>query len=207
MSRFRISRVKMFAALLVLCVLSPYCLAQVPGVCASSGTAPDIVVVGYINHGPMQPTVNAIKDVTAKYGDKVAVTWIDMSTNQGQAYAQQHGLSAHLTILINGKYQYTVNGKQVAFQWFEGQQWTKADLDAVISATVNGNNNAGSTPTPVKPASSLPAVQPPTKGASATTSNLTSTGQATSTPSTPGFEAVFALAGLLAVAYVVRRMR
>ena len=155
----------------------------------------------------MQPTVNAIKDVTAKYGDKVAVTWIDMSTNQGQAYAQQHGLSAHLNILINGKYQYTVNGKQVAFQWFEGQQWTKADLDAVISAIVNGNNNTGSTPTPVKPASSLPAVQPPTKGASATTSNLTSTSQATSTTSTPGFEAVFALTGLLAVAYVVRRMR
>ena len=30
-----------------------------------------VVVAGYMNHGPLQPTVQAIKDVLAKYGDKV----------------------------------------------------------------------------------------------------------------------------------------
>ena len=36
-----------------------------------------------------------------------------------------------MNVIINGKYTYQVNGKDVTFQWFEGQQWTKADLDAI----------------------------------------------------------------------------
>ncbi|MGA7677864.1 MAG: hypothetical protein WCA51_05785 [Dehalococcoidia bacterium] len=91
-----------------------------------------VVVAGYINHGPLQPTVEAIKEVLAKYGDKVNVTWVDLATAQGQNYFKEHGLTAHMNVIINGKYEYQVNGKNVIFQWFEGQQWTKQDLDAVL---------------------------------------------------------------------------
>ena len=98
--------------------------------------AVNVVVAGYINHGPLQPTVQAIKDVMAKYGNKVNVTWIDLGTSTGAAYFKANNLSAHMNVIINGKYTYVVNGKSVTFQWFEGQQWTKADLDAVISSLV-----------------------------------------------------------------------
>lgn len=96
-----------------------------------------VVVAGYINHGPLQPTVRAIKEVIANYGDKVAVTWIDMATPQGESYFKEHGLTAHMNVIVNGTSNYQVNGKNVDFQWFEGQQWNKKDLDTVLSNLVN----------------------------------------------------------------------
>jgi hypothetical protein len=100
-------------------------------------TSPVIVVIaGYINHGPMQPTVHAIKEVLSKYDDKVAVTWIDLATTEGQSYFQDHGLTAHMNVIINGTSRYQVNGKTVDFEWFEGQQWTETDLDAVLANLV-----------------------------------------------------------------------
>jgi hypothetical protein len=108
----------------------------------TSTTAPNpnavkVVVAGYMSHGPLTPTVQAIKDVLAKYGDKVAVTWVDLGTKEGAAYFKQNGLTAHMNVIINGKYTYEVNGKTVTFQWFEGQQWNKADLDAVLASLVS----------------------------------------------------------------------
>lgn len=99
-------------------------------------TPVSVVVAGYINHGPMQPTVSAIKEVLAKYDDKVAVTWIDLATTEGQSYFQEHELTAHMNVLINGSSRYQVDGKTVDFEWFEGQQWTETDLDAVLANLV-----------------------------------------------------------------------
>ena len=104
---------------------------------ANSSTEVSVVVAGYYNHGPMQPTTQVIKQVTAKYGDKVTVTSIDLATKEGEDYFQKNGLTAHMTVIIDGKYQYHVNGKDVTFQWFEGQQWSKQDLDAVLSSLVS----------------------------------------------------------------------
>jgi len=100
-------------------------------------TPVSVVVAGYINHGPLQPTVRAIKEVLSKYGDKVAVTWIDLATTEGQSYFQDHGLTAHMNVIINGSSTYQVDGKTVDFEWFEGQQWTEKDLDAVLASLVN----------------------------------------------------------------------
>ncbi len=139
--------IQVFIALLLL-------LAQVSSVAADNSV--NIVVVGDISHGPMQPTVKAIKNVTAKYGDMVNVTWMDMGTTEGMQYAQEHGLSAHLNILINGKYSYTYNGKEIVFQWFEGQQWTKEDLDAVIAGILSNSssiNTVNESKVPVFPTS------------------------------------------------------
>jgi hypothetical protein len=96
-----------------------------------------VVIAGYINHGPMQPTVRAIKEVLSKYDDKVAVIWIDLATTPGQSYFQEHGLTAHMNVIINGTSRYQVDGKTVDFEWFEGQQWTKTDLDTVLANLVN----------------------------------------------------------------------
>ena len=107
----------------------------------SSPTVPtnpvSVVIVGYINHGPLQPTVSAIKEVLAKYDDKVAVTWIDEATTQGQSYCQEHGITAHMNVIINGTTRYQVDGKTVVFEWFEGQQWAREQLDEVLATLIN----------------------------------------------------------------------
>jgi hypothetical protein len=97
-----------------------------------------VVVAGYLNHGPMQPTVRAIKEVLDNYGDKVDATWIDLGTKDGVNYFKENNLSAHMNVIINGKYTYDVNGKEVTFQWFEGGQWTSQDLDTVIANLLSG---------------------------------------------------------------------
>jgi hypothetical protein len=128
---------KIFQAVCTLCLIS---LAY--GAFAASTDKVNIDVAGMINHGPMQPTVEAIKEVTSKFGDKVTVNWIDTTTEDGQKYLQDHGLSAHLNILINGNYRFNLDGKDVTFQWFEGQYWTKEDLDAVINDVLSNNGKA-----------------------------------------------------------------
>jgi hypothetical protein len=119
----------------------------------SSGNQVNVIVFGYIAHGPMQSTIDAIRNVTAKYGNAVNVTWIDLNTQEGQQYSQQTGLSAHMNILINGAYEYTLNGKTVTFQWFEGGTWTQSDLDAVISSLLNNSGNPPASPAKVNPSS------------------------------------------------------
>lgn len=105
---------------------------------ALGGGTVDVVVAGYIGHGPMQPTVRAIREVLAKHGDAVTVTWMDLETEEGRTYFRLHGLSAHLNVIIGGSFEHSVDGRTVTFQWFEGQLWTKEDLDRVISGMVGG---------------------------------------------------------------------
>ena len=69
---------KLILLIFAFCILS---LTNVNGAYAAGKV--DVVVVGDINHGPMQPTINAIKEVTAKYGDQVNVTWVDLDTAEG----------------------------------------------------------------------------------------------------------------------------
>ena len=82
----------------------------------------------------MQPTIQAINEILLNYGDKLNVKWVDLETTEGADYFKENGLSAHLNVIINGSYEYTVEGRDVLFQWFEGEQWTKEDLDTVISS-------------------------------------------------------------------------
>jgi len=110
--------------------------APTPSTQAAPG-AVKVVVAGYMHHGPLAPTVQAIKDVLAKYGNKVDVTWVDLGTKDGAAYFKANNITAHMNVIINGKVTYKVNGKDVTFQWFEGQQWTRQDLDTVLASLVS----------------------------------------------------------------------
>ena len=130
---------KIFSVACIVCLM-----ALVNGAFAASDTGDkvNIDVAGYINHGPLQPTVNAIKDVISKYEDKLNVKWIDLATDEGEKYFADHGLTAHMNVLINGEYKYRVDGKEVDFEWFEGQNWSKSDLDTVINDVLSNNGNA-----------------------------------------------------------------
>ena len=90
--------------LFALALVAPVALvAPMHGVDAASDAKVDVVVAGVQGaaHAPMQPTIDAIKEVLSKYGDRISVTWIDMDSAQGKAYYSAHGLSAHMNILIN----------------------------------------------------------------------------------------------------------
>jgi len=128
--------------LLVACIVCLMALMNGAFAASNTGDKVNIDVAGYINHGPLQPTVNAIKDVISKYEDKLNVKWIDLETEDGQKYFQDHDLSAHMNVLINGKYKYKVDGKDVDFEWFEGQNWNSDDLDAVINDVLSNNGKA-----------------------------------------------------------------
>jgi hypothetical protein len=105
----------------------------------SASNSPSVVkvaVVGYLTHEPLQATVQSIKDSLAKYGDGVEITWYDTGTTGGSVYAELHGLTAHMNIVIDGKCGFQVDGRTVTFQGFEGEQWTRQDLNAVLAGLV-----------------------------------------------------------------------
>jgi hypothetical protein len=95
-----------------------------------------VVIVGVINHEPLKETVDKIKEVLAKYGDKLDITWIDSDTVYGGVYAATNDLKAHMNIVINDQCTCKVNDKDITFQGFEGGQWTMQDLDAVLVSLV-----------------------------------------------------------------------
>ena len=50
---------------------------------SNSSTVVRVVVVGYLNHEPLQPNVQSTKDTLAKYSDKVEISSYDTSTTGG----------------------------------------------------------------------------------------------------------------------------
>ena len=97
----------------------------------------DILVIGYVEHGPLQPSVRTVKEIAEKYGDQVKLTIMNSLTKEGEKTMKKYKLDAHFNILINGKYKYEINGKEVVFQWFVEQGWTGNDLDTVIKNQID----------------------------------------------------------------------
>jgi hypothetical protein len=109
---------------------------------ATFGGDPVKVDVLYMNHGPLQPTIEDIKSVVAEYGPRVAVAWHDVDTDEGKKFMAAKKLSGHipLVIWVNDSYRQRVEGKDVAFTgfpsgsgpaFFQGK-WTVAELHEVI---------------------------------------------------------------------------
>jgi hypothetical protein len=101
-----------------------------------------------LDHSPIRPAVQEVKDVAAEYGDKVTVQSYNFDTPEGAAFAQEHDLTEHtpIAIFVNGKMEFELDGRPVKFHSFpqnggtdmvaEGQ-WTMADLRAVLDQATN----------------------------------------------------------------------
>jgi hypothetical protein len=96
------------------------------------------VDVLYMNHGPLQATIEEIKSLAAKYGPRVTVAWHDTETPEGEKFMAAKKLSGHipLVIWVNDSFKLRVDGKDVSFTgfptgsgpaFFQGK-WTMADL-------------------------------------------------------------------------------
>ena len=96
------------------------------------------VEVLYMNHGPLLDSLEQIKKVFSQYGDKIAVSWYDFESKEGEQFMAKKGVTQHvpLVIWLDGKFTIPVNGKEIKFvgfptgsgpAFFQGK-WTMDDL-------------------------------------------------------------------------------
>jgi len=105
------------------------------------------VEVLYMNHGPLLPSIEQIKQVFSKYGNKISVSWYDFETKEGEQFMAKKGVTQHvpLVIWLDGKSAFPVNGKEIKFVGFptgagpaafQGK-WTMDDLRLALDQITN----------------------------------------------------------------------
>ena len=115
------------------------------GLNAHAVAKPTKVEVLYMNHGPLEETLNKIKAVFSGYGDKLTVSWYDFETTEGEQFMAKKGMKQHipLVIWIDDSPVVTVGDKKVQFvgfptgsgpAFFQGK-WTVDDLKAALDQT------------------------------------------------------------------------
>ena len=100
------------------------------------------VEVLYMNHGPLQDSLDEIKKIFSQYKDKVTVSWYDFDTKEGAAFMAKKKINQHTPLLIfmDDQAKFKVDGKEMVFAgfptgsgpaFFQGK-WTMADLQKVL---------------------------------------------------------------------------
>jgi hypothetical protein len=117
------------------------------GLSAHAAAKPTKIEVLYMNHGPLEATLDQIKGVLSNYGDKLSVSWYDFESSAGEQFMAKKGIKQHvpLVIWIDDSPAVTVGDKKVEFVGFptgsgpasfQGK-WTMDDLKAALDqATV-----------------------------------------------------------------------
>lgn len=117
------------------------------GLSAHAAAKPTKIEVLYMNHGPLQETLNKVKAVFSGYGDKLTVSWYDFESSEGEQFMAKKGVKQHipLVIWIDDSPLVPVGNKKVQFvgfptgsgpAFFQGK-WTVDDLKAALDqATV-----------------------------------------------------------------------
>ena len=105
------------------------------------------VEVLYMNHGPLLSTLNDIKALFAKYGGKIAVSWHDVETDEGQKFMAKKGIKGHIPLVVwmDDKVKFQVDGKEIIFAgfptgsgpiFFQGK-WKMDDLKKALNQVTN----------------------------------------------------------------------
>jgi hypothetical protein len=100
------------------------------------------VEVLYMNHGPLQASLEQIKNVFSQYGSKITVSWYDFESKEGEQFMAKKGVTQHIPLVIwlDGRFAVPVNGKEVKFvgfptgsgpAFFQGK-WTVEDLRSAL---------------------------------------------------------------------------
>jgi len=100
------------------------------------------VEVLYMNHGPLQGSLEQMKKVFSQYGNKIAVSWYDFESKEGEQFMAKKGIAQHVPLMIwlDGKAAIPINGKEVKFvgfptgsgpALFQGK-WTMNDLQVAL---------------------------------------------------------------------------
>ena len=100
------------------------------------------VDVLYMNHGPLQDSLNGIKKVFSQYKGKVTDSWYDYDTKEGEDFRPKKKITQHIPLVIwmDDQVKFKVEGKDMVFAgfptgsgpaFFQGK-WTMADLQKVL---------------------------------------------------------------------------
>ena len=104
--------------------------------------SPVKVEVLYMNHGPLQSSIEGIKKVLSQYKGKVNVSWYDFDSQKGEEFMAKIGITQHIPLVIwmDEKVKFQVDGKDIVFAgfptgsgpaFFQGK-WTMADLQKAL---------------------------------------------------------------------------
>jgi hypothetical protein len=105
------------------------------------------VEVLYMNHGPLQSSLDQIKKVFSQYESKITVAWYDFESKEGEQFMVKKGVNQHIPLVIwlDGKFAIPVNGKEIKFvgfptgsgpAFFQGK-WTMEDLRQALNQITN----------------------------------------------------------------------
>jgi hypothetical protein len=125
------------------CILT--CLVIVALVCipwTAMAGKPIKIEVLYMNHGPLQDSLEQIKNVFSKYKEKVSVSWYDFDSKEGERFMAQKKITQHIPLLIwmDNQVKFKVDGRDIVFAgfptgsgplFFQGK-WTMADLQKTL---------------------------------------------------------------------------
>lgn len=100
----------------------------------------------FMNHGPLQPTLQKLDKVLSGYGGKVSVLRYDFESPEGERFMARKGLREHIPLMIwiDGKTTVPLNGKKITFSgfptgsgpaFFQGK-WTVDDLKKFLDQSV-----------------------------------------------------------------------
>jgi hypothetical protein len=117
-------------------------LAGSARLCPAAG--PLQIDVLFMNHGPMQPTLQQMRDTFATYGNKLQVNWHDFESEDGAAFMARKGISSHipLQIWLDDRDTQVIGSRKVRFLGFptgagpasfQGQ-WSLGDLGQALEA-------------------------------------------------------------------------
>ena len=122
-----------------------FCLLIVSLVCipwTAMAGKPIKVEILYMNHGPLQDSLEGIKKVFSQYKGKVTVSWYDYETKEGEDFMAQKKITQHIPLVIwmDNQVKFQVGGKDIIFAgfptgsgplFFQGK-WTLVDLQKVL---------------------------------------------------------------------------
>jgi hypothetical protein len=100
------------------------------------------VEVLFMNHGPLQASLEEIRNVFSQYKGKIAVSWYDFDSKEGEDFMAKKRLTQHipLAIWMDDQVKFKVDDKEVIFAgfptgsgpaFFQGK-WTTGDLRRVL---------------------------------------------------------------------------
>ena len=129
-------------ALFLYAVLFLFCI---PGIVRADKTVS--IEILYMNHGPLQSTLQDIKTLFGQYGKKITVAWHDVDTQDGEQFMAKKGIQGHIPLVIwmDNKVKFQVDGKEITFagfptgsgpSFFQGK-WKMEDLKKALNQITN----------------------------------------------------------------------
>jgi hypothetical protein len=78
------------------------------------------VEILYMNHGPLMDTIDNVRDLLARHGDKINVSWHDFESSEGEQFMAEKRITRHIPLIIwiDGSPSVKLGNKEITFIGF-----------------------------------------------------------------------------------------